>query len=133
MNADTDRHPLYALVPDPAGLPPVCDAERFAEILTDLVAAEAPQVFAVVEEYGDRVAAQIAAWGLSFQDRTHVIDVEGGMHIGMPSPQSALLAFGIGTRIKPHLVWLHPDQHTHPSRLATSRPPYVGAFGASVH
>jgi hypothetical protein len=85
----------------------------------------------VVEEYGDRVGAQIAAWGMSFPNRTHVIDVAGGMHIGMPSPESALLAFGVGTRIRPRLVWLHPDQNIYGSRLATSRSPYVGAFGAS--
>jgi hypothetical protein len=84
MNADTDRHPLYALVPDPAGLPSVCDAERFAEILTGMVAAQAPRVFAVVEEYGDRVGAQIAAWGMSFQNRTHVIDVAGGCTSACP-------------------------------------------------
>jgi hypothetical protein len=47
-------HPLDAAVPDPSGLTPLCDEPQFAAILDSMVADEAPWLFAVVQEYGER-------------------------------------------------------------------------------
>lgn len=49
-------------------LPPICDEAEFAQEIAELVAAEAPRLFAVVQEYGERVDGRIAAWGLAFED-----------------------------------------------------------------
>ena len=46
-----------------------------------LVADFAPRVFAVVQEYGDRVDGRIAAWGVAFTDHTEVIGVVGTVRI----------------------------------------------------
>ena len=112
MLANTEPSPLDALVPDPSGHPPLGDAEKFAGILKGMVSANAPRMFAVVQEWGDRVDARIAAWGLAFDDRTQVVGVDGGIHLGGPAPEDALRVYGFGTRITPRLVWVDPDEAT---------------------
>ena len=42
---------------------PLCSEDELAEVVRGLVADEAPQVFARVEEYGERLSGWIAAWG----------------------------------------------------------------------
>lgn len=111
-------HPLDELVPDPSGLEPVCDEERFAELLEGIVADGAPRVFAIVEEYGERVDGHIAAWGMAFDDRAEVISVQGGLRMSTRSAESALRGFGFGTRLKPRVVWVNPDAATPPDDLA---------------
>lgn len=44
--------------------PPVSE-EEFAEEVRELVASSAPRVFALVEEYGERVDGRIIAWGMA--------------------------------------------------------------------
>lgn len=112
MLAEADQHPLDAFVPDPTGKPALGSEEKFTAILEGMVADNAPRVFAVVQEYGDRVDARIAAWGMSFEDDVDIVGVDGTMHIGVPSPEQALRCFAIGTRITPRLVWVNPDAAT---------------------
>lgn len=111
-------NPLDEFVPDPSELRPACDEEEFAEILEGMVADEAPRVFAVVEEYGERVDGWIAAWGMAFDDRAEVVSVQGGMRMSTRSADSALRGFGFGTRIRPRVVWVNPDAATPVEDLA---------------
>lgn len=114
MLAEPDQHPLDALVRDPSGEPSLCDEAEFAELLDDMVADEAPRLFAVVQEYGDRVDARIAAWGMSFDDHADVIGIDGGLHLGVPSPSRALRAFRVGTHIASRLIWVNTTADSTP-------------------
>jgi hypothetical protein len=90
INGWTSSTPaLDLLVPDPAGLPPLCGREEFAELLGGMVADGAPRLFAVVQEYGDRVDGRIAAWGMAFEDRAEVVGVDGFRPARVTSPDRA--------------------------------------------
>lgn len=114
MLAESDGHPLDALVRDPSGDPPLCDEPEFAQLVEGMVADEAPRLFAVVQEYGDRVDARIAAWGMSFDDHADVIGIEGELHLGVPSPDRVVRVFGIGTRVASRLVWVNSEADSTP-------------------
>jgi hypothetical protein len=111
MNAATTgrTRPLDNLVPDPAGLPPLCDEQEFDALLKDMVAEEAPRLFAVVQEYGDRVDGRVAAWGMAFADRAEVVSVRRGQRMSLPTPENALRLYACGSHIRARLVWLNPD------------------------
>lgn len=94
---------------DPTRIEPLCDEPRFAEILESMVAYHAPRVFAVVQEYGDRVDARIAAWGLAFEDRAEAFGVSGGSYQGFDTPGHVAQLFRIGTHVRSRLVWVNPD------------------------
>lgn len=94
---------------DPSELPPLCGEPEFSALLTELALAEAPRLFAVVQEYGERVDARIAGWGLAFEDRADVVGVEGGIRMSLSSPERALRGFRTSPHIHPRLVWLSPE------------------------
>jgi hypothetical protein len=58
-----------------------------------MVADEAPRLFAVVQEYGERVDGQIAAWGMAFADHAEVVSVKRGMRMSLQAPEKALRMF----------------------------------------
>lgn len=103
------RHPLDTLVPDPTGTPPLCGEEEFADLLEQLVADNAPRTFAVVQEYGDRVDGQIAAWGLAFDDHVEVVGTEGGLRMTLGSAERVRRALTWGSHITARLVWVNSD------------------------
>lgn len=77
-----------------------------------MVADEAPRLFAVVQEYGDRVDARCAAWGIAFEDRAHVVRVRGRVTPCARTPEAALSRFRIGSHVNTRLVWVNPDAAT---------------------
>ena len=108
-----DRHPADTPVPDSANTPPLCDEARFASVLEQLVADDAPRVFAVVQEYGTRLDAWIAAWGMAFDDHAEVVSVEGHTRMSLQSPDTALLGFHeADEHIHARLVWFNPETVT---------------------
>ncbi|MGH3924912.1 MAG: hypothetical protein ACRDTT_18965, partial [Pseudonocardiaceae bacterium] len=84
----------------PVDLEPLCSEEEFAQEVRELVADEAPQVFALVEEYGERVDGRIVAWGMAFDDRAEVVSVNGGLHMSLASPERAHRAFSRRRKIR---------------------------------
>ncbi|MFE0020568.1 hypothetical protein [Amycolatopsis sp. NPDC059021] len=104
--------PLDDLVPDPRGMEPVCDEDEFAEILAEMVADEAPRLFAVVQVYGERVDARIAAWGMAFHDHAEVVPVRRGPRMNLLAPENALRMFKFGSHVQARLVWFDPDAAT---------------------
>jgi len=108
----THRHPLDSVVPDPSKLPPLCDEPEFAAILEEMVADEAPRLFAVVQEYGDRVDGRIAAWGMAFDDHAEIVSVKRGLRMSLQTPENALRMFKFGSHIRARLVWFNPDAAT---------------------
>jgi hypothetical protein len=91
--------------PAPQGLPPLCGPEEFARLVTEMVTDDAPRVFAVVQEYGDRVDARIAAWGLAHPDHVDVIGVDGAVHLGAAAPETVLRRYGRRVNTSAHVVW----------------------------
>ena len=94
--------------------PPICDEAEFAQEIAELVAAEAPQLFAVVQEYGERVDGRIAAWGLAFEDYADVIGVDHNFRAELRSPERAVRLFSRHPRITAHIVWINPQARPEP-------------------
>lgn len=85
---------------------PPCSEAEFAEEVRELVAADAPQVFALVEEKGERADGRIVAWGIAFDDHVNVLSVNGGRHASLPSVEHVHRAFSRHRKIR--LVWTSP-------------------------
>ncbi len=85
---------------------PPCSEEEFAEEVRELVAADAPPMFALVEEYGERVDGRIVAWGIAFADHVDVFSVNGIRRASLPSVERAHKAFSRRRKIR--LVWTSP-------------------------
>lgn len=107
---DDGRHALHEHLSDPRELPPVCDEHEFAAITERMVADEAPRLFAVVQEYGERVDAVIAAWGVAFPDHAEIVAHQ--LRMSVRAPESALRMFAVGDHIRARLVWFNPDAAT---------------------
>jgi hypothetical protein len=108
------RQPLDQSIPDPPGLTPLGDEPEFAAILESTVADEAPRLFAIIQEYGERVDGRIAAWGMAFDDHAEVVSVAHGMRASLRRPEDALRLFHLGSHIRARLVWFNPDAATPP-------------------
>jgi hypothetical protein len=108
--ADPPKH----LLDTPAvwEMPPLCDEGEFAELIQDMVDDEAPRLFAIVQEYGERVDAVVAAWGMWFGDRVVAFSDDGGMLV-LRSVENAMRMFRGGSDVTPRLCWagLTPAQH----------------------
>lgn len=105
-------HPLDFLVNDPSGKPALCDEQLFATILAELVADSAPRIFAIVQEYGERVDAHIAAWGMAFDDHADVISDDHHTRLSLRTPEQALRHFRFGSHIHSRLVYYDTDATT---------------------
>lgn len=97
---------------DPATMSPFGTEEEFAEAVNDMVAEEAPRLFAVVQELGDRVDARIAGWGLAHEDHVDVLGVGSSVHRGGSRPEDMLRYFHRRDRITAHIVWPNPADAT---------------------
>lgn len=84
---------------------PLCDQDRFDQLLQGIVADEAPRLFAVVQVLGERVDGRVAAWGMAFDGRVDVVDVEGRKHFNLRSPERAAMGFG-RPNISAQVVWV---------------------------
>jgi hypothetical protein len=91
------------------GMQPLCGEDEFTAIMEEMVADEAPRLFAVVQVYGERVDARIAGWGMAFADHAEVVSVERTQRITLQAPENALLIFTYGTHVRTRLVWLNAD------------------------
>ncbi|MGH3905496.1 MAG: hypothetical protein ACRDTE_15120 [Pseudonocardiaceae bacterium] len=106
------RQPLDAFAPDPSDVNPLCGEEEFATLLENMVADEAPRLFAVMQVYGERVDARIAAWGMAFQDRAEVVAVDRRLRMNLQAPENALRGFNLGRHMRARIVWFDPGAAT---------------------
>lgn len=85
-------------------------AEEFTRLMRELAVAEAPKLFALVEEFGEGQDARVAGYGLAYQDRADVNSVEGDFHLSSQSAERARTLFEISSRSagvrRVHVVWL---------------------------
>ena len=88
-------------------LTPLGTEEEFAALIDELVAEDAPRVFALVEECGERADGQIIGWGMAFEDHAELVGVHGGMRGTFPSAERARRMFA--RRRKVRLVWATPE------------------------
>lgn len=77
--------------------------EEFAQEVAELVAEDAPRLFALVQEYGERADARVIAWGMAFDEYAEAVSVGRGRHGTFPSAERARQAFF--RRAKVRLVW----------------------------
>src|SRR5699024_3499394 len=98
-----------AFVNDPSERKPLCEEQLFATVLEQMVADNAPRLFAIVQEYGERVDAHIAAWGMAFDGYAELITTNRRVRMGLQHPEQALDRFHFGTHIHPRLIWHNPD------------------------
>ncbi|MBV9142333.1 MAG: hypothetical protein JO115_15715 [Pseudonocardiales bacterium] len=104
------------------GNEPLCDEAEFAQELAELVADNAPRLFAVVQEYGERVDGRIAAWGLAFEDYADVIGLDHNVYVGLRSPERAVRIFSHHPHITAHVVWVDPEARTQPESGEVASP-----------
>ena len=63
---------------------------RFTVLVRERVDVEAPRLFAVVRELGDRVDGRTVAWDLAFDDHAEVFCRAGGNWFGVRSGHSCV-------------------------------------------
>ncbi|SER38338.1 hypothetical protein [Actinokineospora terrae] len=88
--------------------PPACDEPEFAALLAGAVADEAPRVFAIVEEFGDRHDARIAAWGMAFPEHAELVGIYRPLRMTLTAPESALPLF-TRANTQARLIWAAPE------------------------
>ncbi|MEV6829317.1 hypothetical protein [Amycolatopsis sp. NPDC051102] len=104
MTSESPAEPAPAM----PGAAPLCDEAEFSALIQEMVAEDAPQLFAVVQEYGDRVDARIAAWGMAFPDHAEVITVEYTRRMSFSAPTRALRLFSFGSHVRARIAWVGP-------------------------
>ncbi len=83
---------------------------EFAEPVHEVAHEEAPRLFAIVEEHGERESVRVAGVRRRVRGRAEVSAVEGGFRLSSQSPETARTSFesssrSAGTR-RAHVGWL---------------------------
>ncbi len=92
---------------DPVELSPIGDEELFTAEIDKMVAEDAPRVFALCEEIGDRVDAVTIAWGMDFDGRAEVVSAaHDGVRGVFGSAERARTLFSAHDKIKVRLMWV---------------------------
>lgn len=81
----------------------------FTTAVAEMVADQAPRLFAVVLEYGEQTDARIAAWGMALDDGAYMTTADGKNQYALAEPDNALRYVRSHTNITPHLVWATPS------------------------
>lgn len=84
--------------------------------MAEMVNDEAPRLFAVVQELGERVDGRIAAWGMAFDDHAALVR-ERGVWLSVSSPDRARHLLGRAPDVTAHLVWVTPSAPDAAERL----------------
>ncbi|MCT2582368.1 hypothetical protein JT362_04430 [Actinophytocola sp. S1-96] len=85
----------------------MCGEDEFAELMKELIDEEAPRLFAVVQELGERVDGRIAAWGMAFADHVEVI-ADCGTRLSLRDPDRACHLLSLAPDVTARLVWITP-------------------------
>ncbi|MGH3869095.1 MAG: hypothetical protein ACRDQ4_23875 [Pseudonocardiaceae bacterium] len=93
---------------------PLCDQAEFNQMVDELVADEAPRLFAVVQVYRERVDGRIAAWGMAFDEHADIVSVDNGSSVRLSSPERAAHGFNRYPDIIARVMWVNPDAATAP-------------------
>jgi hypothetical protein len=85
----------------------LCDGPLLTKMMEIMVRDEAPRLFAVVQEYRERVDCRVAAWGMAFEEHTDVVSLDGAIRSSTQNPADMLRLFA-GDHITPRIVWFNP-------------------------
>lgn len=88
---------------------PLCDQAEFNQMVAEMVADEAPRLFAVVQVYRERVDGRIAAWGMAFDEHADIVSVDNGTSVRLSSPERAAYGFNHRPDIIARVMWVNPD------------------------
>lgn len=91
---------------DRAGTAVPWNEATFTDLIDDIVAESAPRAFAVVQVYGDRRDARIAAWGLAWEEQVEIVGVGGGARMCFRSLERACWILSRADDVSARLVWL---------------------------
>lgn len=97
-------------VPAPPG--PLCGREEYEWFVARMVGDFAPRMFAVVQDYGDRVDWRIAAWGLAFDGYAEIVGADRRLRMSAGSPEDALIGFTDGPDVSARVLWVHRERST---------------------
>lgn len=93
-------------------------SDHFTRGVHELVAATAPRLFAVVEEFRTEDGipdAEVAAWGLAHPDGTaHLQATRSGTHLSTHSPDSAAALIARCRRTDAYVIWPDRPEPTNP-------------------
>lgn len=107
---DTDSSEIEYV--DASELSPIGNEKEFAREIGRMVAEEAPRLFALCEELGDRADAVTVAWGMSFDDFAEVVSAaHDGVRGIFSSAERARKRLSSGEKIKIRLVWVDEAQN----------------------
>jgi hypothetical protein len=85
-------------------------SEEFGRLMRERAVADAPRLFALVEEHGEKEDVRVAGYGLAYEDRADVNTVEGDFRLDSQSAESARALFEISSRSigvrRVHVVWV---------------------------
>jgi hypothetical protein len=96
---------------DTEGLSPLGNDAQFTAEINTMITDEAPSVFALVEEVGDRVDAAIIAWGMAFPDHAEIMSAgRHGVRGVFRSAERARKLLSANDKIKVRLVWVTTAQ-----------------------
>ena len=84
---------------------PMCGEEEFAELIAEMVHDEAPRLFAVVQEIGEREDGRIAAWGMAFEDHAALLR-DHSTWLSVSSPDRARQILSRAPDVSARLVWV---------------------------
>jgi hypothetical protein len=84
---------------------PGAAATDFMTLVAEMVADQAPRLFAVVLEFGDESEGRVAAWGMAFDDHAYMTTADGRNQYALAEPENALRYVRRHPDITPHLVW----------------------------
>jgi hypothetical protein len=76
------------------------------ELIDEMVSAEAPRLFAVVQVHATRLDGRVAAWGLAFEDHAEIVGADANTRISVVSPEHAIRRFGRSPDGTTRLVWV---------------------------
>lgn len=96
---------------------PLGDQAEFNQMVDEMVADEAPRLFAVVQVYRERVDGRIAAWGMAFDEHADIVSVDNGSSVRLSSPERAAYGFNHRPDIIARVVWVNPDAATPPDEI----------------
>ncbi|MBP2330792.1 hypothetical protein JOF56_011177 [Kibdelosporangium banguiense] len=87
---------------------PQADDTDFTTLVAEMVADQAPRVFAIVLEYGEQIDAQIIGRGMALDESAYVTTVDGKNQYLLAEPENALKYLPSHPDTTPHLVWAAP-------------------------
>ncbi|CCH28579.1 hypothetical protein ABZ816_35040 [Actinosynnema sp. NPDC047251] len=81
------------------------DQSEYHQFVAEMITEEQPRLFAVLREFGEYEDAEIAAWGLAWEDHIEVIGPHG-VRLSSDSAERVVRRFSRGDDSSARLVWL---------------------------